>query len=115
MTSWVSIAALLLALLQSAPAVPRAAVTPQTFVGTWVGTEVRGAWVRGATVAGATVRGAGGRGARVRGAKTSHATTQIACAHNDAASASVEGQIHGATAKRNDGRTKGWITEDRAR
>jgi hypothetical protein len=39
MTSWVSTAVLLLALLQAAPAPPRAAVTPQMFVGTWVGTQ----------------------------------------------------------------------------
>jgi hypothetical protein len=39
MTSWASTAALFLMLFQAAQPAPRATVSPQTFVGTWVGTQ----------------------------------------------------------------------------
>ena len=39
MASWVCGAALFLALMQAAPPAPRATVSAQTFLGTWVGTQ----------------------------------------------------------------------------
>jgi hypothetical protein len=39
MPNWVSVAALFVTLLQAAPSPQRATVSPQAFVGTWVGTQ----------------------------------------------------------------------------
>jgi hypothetical protein len=71
---------------------------------------------RGAVVAtdGAAVR-AGVRGEAAAGASTSHTMTHTTCATMANANAKGDGQIHGVPAKRNDGKTEGCTTDDRAR
>ena len=63
----------------------------------------------------AEVTGRAGAPDAVAGAITSHTITHARCAHNDTASPSRDGQIHGVTANRNDGRTNGLSHDVRAR